>query len=1197
MFQRLKNLKIGTKILLFVLSINIIGILTLTGFLLNNIESTMIKDSYNIAEKEAAGNANKIDAKLENAMAAARNLAQIFEDYGKISPNERRSIFNKNLKTILEKNADFMSVWVTAEKNSFAGPDSQYINTQGSNETGRFVSTYYRENNQIKDSVPSEQEISKSDYYLLPKKTRQETILNPYKYSYTQGGKEYLMTSLIVPVMQNGQFIGEVGIDISMDTIQKMVGEIKPYDTGYALLVDNSATRIAHPKKDLIGKPVGDDTPDQKEALLNAIKSGQVFHLEKKALATGNMSHLVYTPIFTGNAKTPWSLATVIQMENVLAPVTGMRTFAAFMVIIILAIVSLAVYFTSRNIGHIIETLKNETQNIITAVINGNLSVRAEKKKVNFEFEPILIGINNIIDAFVKPINLTAEYIDRIARGDLPPRITDEYKGDFNAIKGNLNLCIDTLETMKTELEDTIHKQTAGKLNARCDINKVHGFYSTLLHGINESLDALSYPISETINILQMYAAGDLSREMRKLPGDQIVLTDSLNGIRRNLNSLVREFDGLVKEAVSGNLYIRGDISKFKGDYALIIKGVNDTLESILTPLNLLTDDINTLTLSAVNGQLTHRADMRKYTGEFRKVVEGVNNTIEALIRPLNVAAEYVDRIAKGDIPAPITEEYKGDFNEIKINLNLCIDAINSMQMDVKTMCVATLEGRLVTRVDASRHHGDYFKIVNGLNDVLDAVTGPLNVAARYIENIAKGDIPEQITDSYNGDFNAIKNNINTCIKAVSLLITDVKELSDAAINGHLAKRADAGKHHGDFAKIIKGINETLDAFMNPVNETVKCLKKISNGDLTAQMKGEYAGDHAIMKDSLNNTINSLREILSHVLTATDQVVSGATQISDASQSLSQGATEQASSVEEITSTMTELGAQITINAENANQANELTLTARDAAEKGNEQMETMVIAMSEISESSKNISKIIKVIDEIAFQTNLLALNAAVEAARAGKHGKGFAVVAEEVRNLAARSSKAAKETEQLISESVNKADNGVDMAFKTAESLGNIVDSVIKTSELISEIAMASNEQAEGISQVTVGLGQIEKVTQQNTAHAEQSSSSAEELNGQSYSLQQMLLQFKLKDAQDTEVLKSINKKDSYMIKHYYNNQPHVINRIKAGNGNKGQLKSPLVTSNNVMKAEPGNVKKFVGSSSSIALIPTDDIEFGKY
>ena len=324
---------------------------------------------------------------------------------------------------------------------------------------------------------------------------------------------------------------------------------------------------------------------------------------------------------------------------------------------------------------------------------------------------------------------------------------------------------------------------------------------------------------------------------------------------------------------------------------------------------------------------------------------------------------------------------------------------------------------------------------------------------------------------------------------------------------GHLGMRLkmDRGDEIGKMAKAMDDFADDLQ------NEMVAALEKLAEGDLTFDANPKDKED--VIGNSLKKTGDDLNRVLGEISAATEQINSGAGQVSDSSQALSQGATEQAASLEEITSSMTEMASQTKTNAENAGQANQLASEAKGAAETGNGQMQEMVTAMGEINEAGQSISKIIKVIDEIAFQTNLLALNAAVEAARAGRHGKGFAVVAEEVRNLAARSAKAAKETAELIEGSVAKTENGTTIANQTAESLAEIVSSVTKVTDLVGEIAAASNEQAEGIAQVNQGLTQIDQVTQQNTASAEEGASAAEELSSQAMHLQQLMSTFKVK------------------------------------------------------------------------------------
>ncbi|MFA6179892.1 MAG: chemotaxis protein, partial [Candidatus Methylopumilus sp.] len=200
------------------------------------------------------------------------------------------------------------------------------------------------------------------------------------------------------------------------------------------------------------------------------------------------------------------------------------------------------------------------------------------------------------------------------------------------------------------------------------------------------------------------------------------------------------------------------------------------------------------------------RADASKHEGDYRKVIEGVNSTLDAVVTPLNVAAGYVDRISKGDIPPKITDSYNGDFNDIKNNLNTCIDAVSNMVAEAKSLEKAAVEGRLAVRADASKYQGDFRKVVEGVNNCLDAVINPLNVAAKYVDDISRGAIPAKITDSYNGDFNTIKNNLNACIEAVNTLVSDANMLSKAATEGTLTSRADASKHQGDYSNIIEGV-------------------------------------------------------------------------------------------------------------------------------------------------------------------------------------------------------------------------------------------------------------------------------------------------------------------------------------------------------------------------------------------------------
>ncbi len=347
--------------------------------------------------------------------------------------------------------------------------------------------------------------------------------------------------------------------------------------------------------------------------------------------------------------------------------------------------------------------------------------------------------------------------------------------------------------------------------------------------------------------------------------------------------------------------------------------------------------------------------------------------------------------------------------------------------------------------------------------------------------------------------------------------------------------------------------------------------RKDEIGDIATANKSIIDGIVEV-SSSLNLVINQVNDVLQRVSSTVLQVKSSATQVSAAADSVSEGSTKSAASLEQITASMTQLASQTNTNAENADAANELARTAAHAAEIGQKKMEQMSGSMQQITKNGEETQKVIKTIDDIAFQTNLLALNAAVEAARAGTHGKGFAVVAEEVRNLAARSAKAAAETAELIENSNKEIQEGVRNSEETVETFNEIVDNITKTAGLVSEIATASKEQAQGIAQTNIGLGQVDTVTQQNTANAEETASSAQEMTSLSIILEDLLSHFKLKGGH-----KKVQKK-----KH-----------TSGKSGNK-RLKRELDTSENLRTAALTSDVAMVTPQEQIVL---DDDEFGKF
>ncbi|HEY5958624.1 MAG TPA: methyl-accepting chemotaxis protein [Polyangiaceae bacterium] len=634
-------------------------------------------------------------------------------------------------------------------------------------------------------------------------------------------------------------------------------------------------------------------------------------------------------------------------------------------------VVMAAAWAIARGVNSALSSLGHESQRLVDAAVSGQLSTRGELAAVPAEFRPIIQGVNDTLDAVIGPSNVAAEYVEKISQGDIPDRITTKYNGDFNAIKNNLNVLIESLSGFVAAMAHMSSEHDAGDIDVYVPEEQFRGSYRVMAKGVNDMVKGHIAVKKKAMACIAQFAAGNFDAALERFPGKKAFINENVEVLRRNCKALI--------------------------------------------------DDAHFLSQAAV-------------------------------------------------------------------------------------------EGKLGTRADASKHQGDFKKIVEGVNDTLNAVIGPLNVAADYVDKISLGNIPKKITENYNGDFNTIKNNLNRCIDAVNELVVDAQMLSQAAIEGRLATRAEVTKHLGEFRKIVEGFNNTLDAVINPVMEATQVLESLSKYDLRARVVGEYCGDHARIKLALNGTAKTLHDALSQVADAVEQVSDASRQIASSSQSVAQGASEQASSLEETSSSLEEMSGMTKQNADNTIQARSLAQTTKVAAEKGGLAMGRMINAMEKIRTASEGTSQIIKDINEIAFQTNLLALNAAVEAARAGDAGRGFAVVAEEVRSLALRSKEAAKKTEELIKLSVGHAENGRIISGEVAGSLTEIVGAAGKVNEIVNEIAVASQEQSRGIDQVNTAVSEMDKVVQVAAANAEESSSAAEELSNQSEELTGLVGRFQL-------------------------------------------------------------------------------------
>ncbi len=437
--------------------------------------------------------------------------------------------------------------------------------------------------------------------------------------------------------------------------------------------------------------------------------------------------------------------------------------------------------------------------------------------------------------------------------------------------------------------------------------------------------------------------------------------------------------------------------------------------------------------------------------------------------RPLRKLTSNIKLLAAGETEFELDSgRGKDEISQMREAIRTIVQVVKDLLEDTGMLIDAAAEGRLSARADAERHTGAYRRIVEGINATLDAMIEPINESAKVLSELDKGNLNVSVTGDFKGDFSLVKD----------------------------------------------ALNSTIATLKTYIGEITFALSEIAQGVLTTSIDSDFKGDFTALKDSFNASVKSFSQVLLEIDTAAEEVALGTAQLSSGSQVISQGAAEQASALEQLTASLSQISEQTRDNVHSAGESNELSQRAQSSAAVGNEKMKELQAAMDDISASSASISKIIKVIDEIAFQTNILALNAAVEAARAGVHGRGFAVVAEEVRNLAQRSAGAAKETTELIEGSITKTEAGAKIADETAAALADIVSGVEKTAALSGQIAQASSDQAVGISQVNKGIEQLSMVVQNNSATAQEAAASSEELLAQAERLKMMVGRFQLSE-----------------------------------------------------------------------------------
>ena len=565
-----------------------------------------------------------------------------------------------------------------------------------------------------------------------------------------------------------------------------------------------------------------------------------------------------------------------------------------------------------------------EIMRLVDASKEGRLAERGKATLFNDTNREIIQGVNEMLDAILLPIGEGNRILAQISAGKIDELITQNYKGDHEKMKLAVNNVAQVLQGLQRELARLIEASREGQLADRGKPEQFQGASAEIVRGVNQMLDAILLPIGEGNRILAQISNGKIDEVIAQTyKGDHEKMKLAVNNIAAVVQSLQKELGRLTDASKEGQLSDRGKPEQFQGAYAEIVRGVNQMLDAILLPI-----------------------------GEGNRILAQISN---------------------GKIDEVIAQTYKGDHEKMKLAVNNVATVVQSLHKELTRLTDASNAGQLSERGKADRFSGAYSDIVRGVNSILDAVITPLKFTATYIDRISKGDLPPQITDTYHGDFNLIKDNLNTLIAAMG-------EITDAA-------------------------------------------DEMANGNLTVALRERSPQDK--LMQALGSMVSGITRVVTDIRGIAGEVASASQAISTTSIEVSKGASSQAASAEEASSSMEEMVSNIKQNSDSAQQTDKIAnKSAADAQESGKSVVEA-VAAMKEIATK-------VSIIEEIARQTNLLALNAAIEAARAGEHGKGFAVVAAEVRKLAERSQKAAAEINQLSGTTVKVSEKAGEMLDK---------------------------------------------------------------------------------------------------------------------------------------------------------------------
>ena len=782
--------------------------------------------------------------------------------------------------------------------------------------------------------------------------------------------------------------------------------------------------------------------------------------------------------------------------------------------------------------------IQEEIDTIVSAASRGDFTKTIDLSGKDGVSLNMSQGLNQLLKTCNAGLSDVTRVLGAIAKGDLTQRIEADYQGAFLELKNYSNNTVTQIKSVMGEVADVVEAANNGDFTKHVDLSGKTGFFQDISNSLNSLVDTTDRGLTDVKRILGALEKGDLSQSIDvTYRGAFLELKDSSNNTVRQISEVMQEIAQLINAANRGDFSRSIDLAGKDGFFKEISASLNDLmkttdsgLEDVLRILGALAEgdlsqsidkeyqgsfdklkqysnhtvtqidevmgQIGTLIDEANDGNFKTHIDLKGKTGFFKTLSANLNDLMRTTDDGLADVLRILEALAKGDLSQSIDANYQGAFDELKQYSNNTVRQIRDVMTEIASVVDAGNRGDFSTEIDLLGKTGFFNTLSSSLNSLMATTDRGLADVLRILGSLAEGDLSQSIDAEYQGTFDRLKTYSNNTVQKINSVMAEISALVDAANQGDFTTTIDLNAKTGFFKELSHSLNELVGTTDSGLNDVLRVLGAMADGDLSERIVNDYSGSFDRLKTDTNTTADKLTEIISKVKIASESINSSTEEISRGNIDLSQRTEEQASALEETASSMEEMTSAVKQSEENASRANEMSADAQTKASEGGLVVSKAVAAMEAINESSKKIADIISVIDEIAFQTNLLALNAAVEAARAGEQGRGFAVVAGEVRNLAQRSAGAAKEIKDLIRDSVQKVEDGTNLVNDSGKTLNEIVEAVKAVSSSIREISNAAKEQTAGIEQVSVAITEMDSMTQQNAALAEQASAAGENM-----------------------------------------------------------------------------------------------------